>query len=424
MHLTCKTLILGLLVLVPLLAVVPTASQSFTTITTLTTITTETTGYETTRSIVGTTDLTSTQLQTGSNTILVPPGIPVVNVFTATSRVTSASPVYGTQTRTIIANSTQTFTATRTEEVTQGFGLGQSGLVLGVILGVLIVGFGLFAARRKHGKALHEAVEKNVQTNPASPEIGMRGSRSVSTLRKLEKTEPESQPIAQTTPGQQTISTGYAELDQMLAGGLPEGYVIGIVSASYDERDLIVRRIIDSTISSRRAVFYVTGESGRAENLAHTYSENFYVFYPQAGQAKMVLGRPNVTVIPRIENLSDLNITLNQAIADKASETKSKLLVLDILSDMLLVHKSVTTRRWLSDFVGKRKAQGFTVLATLNPLIAPKEEIQTIVDSFDGVIEIYEKEIREKSRRFLVIKKMYARRYSENELMLDKDKLF
>ncbi len=57
-------------------------------------------------------------------------------------------------------------------------------------------------------------------------------------------------------------------------------------------------------------------------------------------------------------------------------------------------------------------------------MIASKEEIQTIVDFFDGVIEIYEKEIRERSRRFLVIKKMYARRYSENELMLDKGKLF
>jgi hypothetical protein len=46
------------------------------------------------------------------------------------------------------------------------------------------------------------------------------------------------------------------------------------------------------------------------------------------------------------------------------------------------------------------------------------------MDSFDGVIEIYEKELKERSRRFLTIKKMYGLRYSETELMLDKNKLY
>jgi KaiC/GvpD/RAD55 family RecA-like ATPase len=64
------------------------------------------------------------------------------------------------------------------------------------------------------------------------------------------------------------------------------------------------------------------------------------------------------------------------------------------------------------------------VLAFLNPLVASKQETQTVIDLFDGVIEIYEKELRERSRRFLVIKKMYGQEYSESELMLDKDKLF
>ena len=36
----------------------------------------------------------------------------------------------------------------------------------------------------------------------------------------------------------------------------------------------------------------------------------------------------------------------------------------------------------------------------------------------------FEKELRERSRRFVVVKKMYGRKYSESQLMLDKDKLF
>jgi len=32
--------------------------------------------------------------------------------------------------------------------------------------------------------------------------------------------------------------------------------------------------------------------------------------------------------------------------------------------------------------------------------------------------------VMERSRRFLIIKKMYGRRYSESEVLMDKDKLF
>jgi len=100
------------------------------------------------------------------------------------------------------------------------------------------------------------------------------------------------------------------------------------------------------------------------------------------------------------------------------------LLDLDTLSNIILRHKTLTTTRWLTDFVGKRKAEGFTIVATLNPFNITKEEVQTVVDFFDGVIEIFEKELRERSRRFVVVKKMYGKKYSETELMLDKDKLF
>jgi hypothetical protein len=74
--------------------------------------------------------------------------------------------------------------------------------------------------------------------------------------------------------------------------------------------------------------------------------------------------------------------------------------------------------------VGKRKAEGFTIIATLNPLATTKEEAQSIIDFFDGVIEIFEKPLMERSRRFLMIRKMYGQRYSEDEVLMDKDKLF
>ena len=227
---------------------------------------------------------------------------------------------------------------------------------------------------------------------------------------------PKEAPVA-TGP---SVSTGYRELDGVLAGGLPEGHAVLLVSPSCDERDLLLRRIIEAGISSGRPTFYVSGDTGRTKDLVGTYQKDFYAFCPHADR----LGAANAYAIPRVENLSDLNIALSKTVTDRGLEQiPGKILILDIVSDVLLHHKSLTTRKWLTDFVDKRKAQGFTILATLNPLITSKEETHAIIDFFDGIIEIYEKELRERARRFLIVKKMYGRTYIESELLLDKDRL-
>jgi KaiC/GvpD/RAD55 family RecA-like ATPase len=157
--------------------------------------------------------------------------------------------------------------------------------------------------------------------------------------------------------------------------------------------------------------------------LVRTYSKDFFALSPQADK---ILSPPaNLCKIPSIDNLNDVSIAFTKIMEKCANEgTEDRLLIFDLLTDILLRHKGVTARKWFSDFVARRKAEGFTVLALLNPLVASAEEAQTLIDLFDGVIEIYEKELRERSRRFLVIKRMYGQRYSESELMLDKDRLF
>jgi len=224
-------------------------------------------------------------------------------------------------------------------------------------------------------------------------------------------------------PLQPGISTGYSDLDQLLAGGLPEGFSILLLSASWDERDLLLRRIIKSCVSATKPVFYVSNDMNAIQDLARAYPKDFYAFSDQADKIKSEHG--NLFKIPEIGNLSEFSISLNVALKDAhLGPEVSKVLVLDTVSDMLLRHKSLTTLRWLSDFVAKRKTEKFTILATLNPLIAPKEETQPIIDLFDGVIQIYEKELAERTRRFIVIKKMRGRRYVETDLMLDRNKLF
>ncbi len=222
-------------------------------------------------------------------------------------------------------------------------------------------------------------------------------------------------------PSGPSLSTGFTELDSMLAGGLPERYAIALVSPSFDERDLLVRRIIESSVNSGKPTFLLSNDTARTLDLVNRFANNFYALNPLA--EKIASARPNLFKIPDVAELSNLNITSGKIIESKVKGEPTKLIVIDFLSDILLRNKALTTRKWLSDFAAKRKAEGFTILATLDPTIAPKEEIQTIIGVFDGLIEIYEKPLQERARRFLVIKKMYGRGYSESELMLDKQKL-
>jgi KaiC/GvpD/RAD55 family RecA-like ATPase len=256
--------------------------------------------------------------------------------------------------------------------------------------------------------------------------ILMRRSKQKSVTAKpvgrprVEQLEPaEAVSVAATTD---SFSTGYLELDSLLGGGLPYGHAVLLVSPPCDERDLLFRRIIESSLSLGNSVLFMSRDFERSQDLARKYTSNFYVLTTQAD--KIALGSHNISKISNVLNLNDLNISFSNALDATPHLSERKILIIDLLSDVLLEHKALTTRKWLDDFIARRKSEGFTILATLNPLISSAQESQTIIDLFDGVIDIYEKQLRERSRRFLIIKKMYGRKYMESELMLDKDKLF
>ncbi len=234
----------------------------------------------------------------------------------------------------------------------------------------------------------------------------------------------KSPPAVTTVKHEGFISTGYTDLDGLLGGGIPERYGVVVVSPAYDERDFLLRKIIGTALSTSTPVFYLASDTERTGDYLRSYAKDFYAFSPQAD--KIEHPGKNLYKIPGVENLSELNISFSLTspmVEYQGRKDVSKIIILDLLSDILLRHKALTTRKWLSDFIAKRKTEAFTIIASLNPLIA-KEEAQTIIDLFDGVIEIYERELSARPRRFLLVKKLYAKKYSENELLLDRDKLF
>ena len=151
------------------------------------------------------------------------------------------------------------------------------------------------------------------------------------------------------------------------------------------------------------------------------YQRNFFVLSLHAD--KITSDHRNVLKITGIVSLNDLNISFNKALEILGSFPENKVLIIDILSDILLEHGAPTTRMWLDDFIAKRKSEGFTILGVLNPQISSKQESQKLDDLFDGMIEIHEKEMGGRPRWFLAVRRMYGRRYAQTELMLTKDKL-
>jgi KaiC/GvpD/RAD55 family RecA-like ATPase len=262
-----------------------------------------------------------------------------------------------------------------------------------------------------------------IPTKPSPPQPVIMKTPPIVSMGYVDKvtSQPVMQPKVELQP---IISTGYVDLDKALKGGIPEAFAVVLVSPSYDERDLLLRKVVNSAISSGRLAILISNDISRTTDMASRYPNGFYALSPQAD--RISAHGPNLLKIPSIENLNEANISLGLVLRDVLAREKAtkRVMIIDILSDLLLRYKSTTTRRWLTDFVGKRKAEGFTIIATLNPLATTKEEAQSIIDFFDGVIEIFEKPLMERSRRFLMIKKMYGQRYSEDEVLMDKDKLF
>jgi KaiC/GvpD/RAD55 family RecA-like ATPase len=308
------------------------------------------------------------------------PVYPTISVTLGQAAVTTVTTVILSPVTT--TNSTSPYTITSpTGGVNSTWILGSIGLIVGVSLFLVV--------RRRKGPVQRAALQTAARLPPPSAEP--------------------------------SIPTGYQKLDGMLAGGLPEGYAIVIVSQSYDESDLLIRKVLESGVASGRPTFYLSNDIARIRDANSRLGQALYVLSPVAD--KIASERGNLIKIPDVGDVSNLNISLNQIIESKSGNAASKIIVFDLLSDLLLRNKVITTRRWLSDFIARRKASGFTILATLNPSVASKEDVQTIIGVFDGVIEVFEKPLQERTRRFLVIKKMFGRNYSEDEVMLDRQEL-
>jgi KaiC/GvpD/RAD55 family RecA-like ATPase len=218
------------------------------------------------------------------------------------------------------------------------------------------------------------------------------------------------------------VSTGHTDLDRLLYGGIPPNYAVVLTSPSCDERDLLVNSFLGTGAKKGEVTFHVTINASLAKALAEKFESNLQLFICNPEAEAIIKSSPNVHTLKGVENLTDISIALTSAIRNLDASLKGpRRICLGLVSDVLLRHHAVETRRWLTALMTKLKSEDFTTLAVIDPKMHASEELHAILGLFDGEISIYEKETDKASGKYLKIKKMSNQKYLEDELPLRKE---
>jgi KaiC/GvpD/RAD55 family RecA-like ATPase len=240
-----------------------------------------------------------------------------------------------------------------------------------------------------------------------------RKTRAHELASKFQSTE-----ISASVPGR--IATGYPDLDKLLRGGIPENYAVALTSPSCDERESLVRSFLETGAEQGEVTFYLTVDPSAAKSLAEKFQASFRLFVCNPQADAIVKSLPNIFTLKGVENLTDISIALTSAIRRLDPSLKGpRRICIGLVSDVLLQHHAVQTRKWLTALTAELKSNGFTALAVVDPQMHPPEELHAILGLFDGEINLYEKG----AEQFLKIKRMSDQEYLEDELLLTRERM-
>ena len=202
------------------------------------------------------------------------------------------------------------------------------------------------------------------------------------------------------------VSTGYARLDEALQGGFLVGSAVVLSAPASDEVPTLLRRFLEADPAS----LLIVRSLSSAEPILGNKPDGLKCLVCSDKPVP-----PAQNTLPGIENLTELNLVITETI----NSLHPSRLVVQFLSDVLLRHKALQTRKWLSELLDKFRAKNITTLVLLNPLMHSSEEVQAIVDLFNGNIELIEKQVEDQLRKSLVIKWMHGIETTEKEVLLE-----
>ncbi len=211
------------------------------------------------------------------------------------------------------------------------------------------------------------------------------------------------------------VATGNADLNKLLCGGLRLSSAVVLTSPSCNERDSLIKSFLKTGAEKDEVTFYLTTSARGAKAFTEKPRPNSFLFVCNP-QADAVAESPaNVFKLKGVESLTEISIALTSAIHTQDASLKGlRRACVEIVSDVLLQHHAVQTRKWLTAVTTELTSAGFTVLAVVDPQMHPPEELHAILGLFDGEISIYERG----TEQFLRIKRMSDQEYLEDELPL------
>jgi hypothetical protein len=213
------------------------------------------------------------------------------------------------------------------------------------------------------------------------------------------------------------VTTGMANLDALLYGGFPEGYVVALSASPSDERRKLIESFIGAGAKSGEPTFCLTSDVGEATSLIALGIPNLFLFVCSLRMDAIIHGQPNVFELKGVENLTEIDIALTKGfrLLDSAYSGVKRACI-GVVSDVLLQHKAIITRKWLGGLLADLKTRGFTTLAVINPQMHPKEEVQAIASLFEGELKILESETPGGNEKRLKVTKLYNKEYLTREL--------
>ncbi len=213
----------------------------------------------------------------------------------------------------------------------------------------------------------------------------------------------------------------FSTLNDLTATGIPQKYSLLLGSPVCDERNLIIDQFLQSGgLKQKTKAFLVTADINYARSMATKLGDSLTVLVPNLRATSFT--EKNMIAIPSgVQNLTTLSIELVNAV--KSSVGSGARVCLDVLSDMILFNKILTTRKWVTDLMPRLEGWEFTVLGVFNPVLHSKEDIGGLLDLFKGYVEVFDKDYAGRTRKHIAVRKMTDLQYNENELLLDKEQL-
>lgn len=204
------------------------------------------------------------------------------------------------------------------------------------------------------------------------------------------------------------VPTGYEKLDLALQGGFFAASAVVLSAPASNEVPIFLGNFLKSSTDIENTLLICRSLSS-ADAVA-TEADNIKVLV--CGEAVA----PSKRILPgkSVENLTELNFQ----IAEILKTVQPRRVVFDIVSDVLLRHKALQTRKWLSELLAKLRARDITTLAVLNPSMHPAEEVEAVVDIFDGDLEISERVVQGERQKILGIRWMHGTEITEKEIPL------